>query len=79
MYEQRIFRLILFPSSGGSRGAVWDNCPPNSCGALLKWRPPNKNAPLFGAYRRRNKGENIQSKLNNELHFADLQYLLDGL
>jgi len=29
------------------------------------WRPSNKNALLFGAYQRRNKGKNTQSKINN--------------
>jgi len=23
---------------------------PNGCGARLKWRPSDKNAPFFGAY-----------------------------
>ena len=61
-------------------GGVWGNCrPPNSCGAPLKWRPSDKNVPLFGAHRSRNEAKNTQSKLNNALHFVELQYLRDGL
>jgi len=37
------------------QGAVWGNFPPNGCGTPFKWRPSNKNAPLFGAYRSKNK------------------------
>jgi len=37
---------------GGQFGAT---PPPNGCGVFLKWRPSDKNAPLFGAYRSKNK------------------------
>jgi len=53
--------------------------PPNGCGAPLKLRLSDKNAPPCGAYRSRNKGKNIQSELNNALHFVKLQYLRDSL
>jgi len=61
---------------GGSLGQL---PPPNGCGAPFKWRPSDENAPLFGAYRSRNKGKNTESKLNNALHFVEIQYLRDGL
>ena len=61
---------------GGQFGAI---VPANGCGAALKWRPFDQNAPLFGAYRGRNKGKYTQSKLNNALHFVELQYVRDGL
>jgi len=62
-------------SSGGSRG--WEFGATASAKRL--WRPSDKNAPLFDAYRSRNKGKNTESKLNNALHFVEIQYLRDGL
>jgi len=56
---------------GGKFGTT---SPPNGFGARSKWRNFDKNAPLFGAYRSRNKGKNTKSKLNNALHFVKLQY-----
>ena len=45
-------------TSGGSRIVSLEQLPPKRL-----WRPSDKNVPLFGAYRRRNKGINTQSKL----------------
>jgi len=55
---------------GGQFGAT---TPSNGCGVPLKWHPSDKNAPLFVAYRSRNKDKITQSKLNNALHFVELQ------
>jgi len=45
--------LVAVADPGGQFGAT---APPNNCCAPLKWRPSDKNATLFGAYRSRNKG-----------------------
>jgi len=50
-------RSFILAVSSRSRGAVWDNFPPNVCGAPLKWRPSDINAPLFGVYRSRNRAK----------------------
>jgi len=42
---------------GGSLGQL---PPPNDCGTPLKWRPSDKNAPFFGAYRSKNKDKKYQ-------------------
>jgi len=44
-------------------GAVWGNFPPKRL-----WRPADKNAPLFGAYRSRNK--NKKSTVETKQCFA---------
>jgi len=52
--------------------------PPNGCGTSLKWRPSDKNATLFSAYRSKNKDKkySVETKQND---FVELRYLRDGL
>jgi len=61
------------------RGQFGTNAPQNGCGPPSKWRPSDEKASLFGVYRSRNKDKNTQSKVNNALHFIELQYVRDEL
>jgi len=56
-------------------GAVWGNLPPNVCGAPLKQRASDINAPLFWCL---NEVETV-IWTNNALHFVELQDLRAGL
>jgi len=61
-----------------SNGEVWRNWPPKCLQRSVEWCPCDINEPLFGAYLRRNTYKKCY-KLDNTLHFIELQDLRAGL
>jgi len=48
---RKLLSYILVTPVADPGGSLGQLSPSNVCGAPLKWRPSDINAPLFGAYR----------------------------
>jgi len=56
VFEVGFFKTkSYFASEADPEGHFGATVPPNGCGAPWKWLPSDENAPLFSAYRSRNR------------------------